>query len=190
MGGQSTSESRTEAFDPEALKNIIQGLQSFSGGLGQQPSLSAGFQQLAQGGLTGGEQASIDQQLEAIKAGATGAEQDIQQSLRSQATAKGFGGSSFSRGELAQEAAQLANIPLFQAQQRANVFGQQGQLQRQGLLAGQQAISQQESQRQNLLGLQLQALRGAGGLAGIGQSESRTSGFQFGGLGGSGNKKA
>jgi hypothetical protein len=203
MSGSKRSTTTQQVFDPEALSGIIEGLQKF------QPGQGAGFDlqvlggvpesisQLQQGGLLSQEQAGIDQQLAAIEAGGLGAEQRIEQSVREQSEARGLGSS---RGAIAQEAAGLANIPLVQAQQRADIFGRAGQLQRQGTLAGaqlglqargqdiqargqglqaQQLTQQDEMQR---LQLQLQALLGAGGLAG--RQLSSTTKKSGGGLGG------
>ena len=207
MGGKkSESESKTRAFDPTALTGLISELGQFgrqlSGaqdnapqlqGLGQAPKLGLGA-----GGLTSGEQSSFDNQLAAIEAGGVGGQQAIQQSVRERATATGFGGSSSSRGAIAQEASQLGQFEQFQASQRANVFGQQGQLQRQGLLAGAQIDlqgrgqdlqargqglqAQQFGQQNRLQELQLalQALQSGGQLAGIGQTKSRSSAVGFG----------
>lgn len=146
MGGTQQSSSRTGVFDPQALSGIIQNIQGLSGGFGQQ-------------GLTPGEQQSAQQQLQAIELGGQQAGQQIQQTVREQATQRGL---LSSRGAIAQEAAQLANIPLAQAQQRAQVFGQKGALQRQALE------------------LQLRGLMGAGQLAGIRESQSGSSGLTLG----------
>jgi len=217
MSGASASKSKsrtqTRVFDPESLSGIIGQLGQFAGretqGLGAlqlgegdtqiQTGVSPQLQQLQAGGLTSQEQSGIEQQLAAIEAGGLGAEQRISQTVRSQAEARGLGSS---RGAIAQEAAQLANIPLAQAQQRADVFGQAGQLQRQGLLGGAQIGLQREQlglqergqlgqlalqergqrlgfgqqQQENLL----RALLGAGGLAGMQQQTGRSSSSQVG----------
>jgi len=220
--GGKKSKSNTTAFNPDALNEIIQGTSDFGNSLGQRSKTqgpeqlnfgqisqgrpSGGIDQLRQGQLTSNEQKSMQEQLNAISAGATGAEQQIEQSVREQSQSRGF---LESRGAISQEASQLANIPLFQAQQRANVFGQAGQLQRQGLLAStgfdlqsreqdlqqilglgqlrtegraQDIQNQQfgEQSRQAELELKLRALLGAGQLAGTPVTKSRSSSFSFG----------
>lgn len=160
MGGTSKSKKRSSdtAFDPEALRSIIQQLQGFSGGGGN----------ILSGGLTEEDQQSIQQQLSAIEQGAVGAEQTIEQTVRERAAATGFGGSSTSQDTIIDEAVQLAGLDQFQSQQKADVFGQAGQLRREGAQINLGARR-----------LQFDSLLGAGRLAGIGQKKSKSSSSSF-----------
>lgn len=102
-------------------------------------------QQLAGQGLTQAEQA----QLETIGIGREQAMQGIQQNVREQASSRGLFSSA---GAIGQEAANLAQIPLYEAEQRA------------GILSGAQNRMFQG------LGLQQSYLSGAAGIAGSGAS--------------------
>lgn len=135
---------------------------------------SQGLQNMAQGQLNPFEQQMYQQQLQAVQQGQSGAAQQIQDTTRSEATSRGLFSS---QGAIANEANQLANLPLQQSQQLAQIYGNQANLSRQGMLqgiglqsqllgqalGGQANIAQQQNQQENQLG---QTIGGIGGAAG------------------------
>lgn len=119
-----------------------------------QSGIGGAARQLQEGGLTSEESASIQEQLRGVDLGFEGAQQDIQQSVRERATASGFGGDSITRGEIAEEAGRLGQIPLLRSQQRSEILGRAGSARRQGILAGAQFGVQERGQDvQSQLGL-------------------------------------
>lgn len=204
------SKTYSKVFDPEGLEESISGLREFGSGLLEglgdgAPGVSLAAQErlvptefltkLAQGKLTPEEKASIEAQLAAVGVGGERARAGIAQTARGQSTARGLFSS---RGAIAEEAAGLAGVDLFEAQQRAGILGQQALMQRQGILQGSQLLSGLEAQReQSALSrgqfglsaldqaqrmrlaqqtLAAQSLQQAGALAGITESSSKTYG--------------
>ena len=174
MGGGDKSSTTQRQIAPNEFQNILGQLQDTSN-FGRSRFEQQATQKLLSGELLPSEQQSLEQQLAAIEAGAVGGEQAIQQSIREQSSARGFGGDSASEQSLIQEASRLGQFQQGLAGQRANVFGQAGQLQRQGLTTGLN-IEQQRRQQQ------LQRLLGAGGLAS--QVLTNTKSSSGGGIGG------
>ena len=115
------------------------------------------LQQLASTGLTDADRAATAARLGVIGVGRQRALEGIEQTARTQASSRGLFSS---RGAIEEEAAGLAQVPLFEAQQRAGVLGQQAQQARSGLLSGTQALSGLISQESSLIGAE-QATIGA-----------------------------
>jgi hypothetical protein len=198
------STSTTRVFDPEQTREITSDIRSVSRDirglpLGQidqsqiQQALS-GFQGLADPSLTAGQQQGIQAQLETVGLGRERAQEQIEQTAREQATARGLFSS---RGAIEQEAAGLAQIPMQEAAQRAQILQQQGSLEAQAqqrALQGQSGVlqaagmlgqqtAQQRAQELQRLQLAIQSLGAAGGLA-SGRLTTTSSRGGSGGLGG------
>jgi hypothetical protein len=106
---------------------------SYMTGMAQGQYGGQGLMRISKGKLTPFEEQMYQQQLQAVELGQQGAGQQIEQTVREGATARGLFSS---RGAISEEANQLANLPLQKALQLSGVYSNQANLSRSGILQG------------------------------------------------------
>ena len=161
IGNQIQGLSGRTSQDVDSIRDIgfgTRGLSNELGGLQQGSQLRA----LSGGALSGVEQEAIDEALKAVDLGFAGAEQQIEQTAREEASSRGMFSS---RGAITDEAARLAQIEPQKAQQRADIFGKKADLSRQGLLQGNQLLGSIIGQQAGIRGESIDQLKQGAGLS-------------------------
>lgn len=115
----------------ELIGQQQRGLSTYMANMAKDPNSM--LYQLSTGQMTPYQQEMMKNQLAAVDAGQLGAEQQITNTVREGASARGLFSS---RGAIADEASQLANLPLQKSLQLSGIYQNMAGLQQQGILSG------------------------------------------------------
>lgn len=125
MGGSSTGGTQ------EKIGAQQRGTATYMRNMGQDKT--SALYQMSTGQMTPYQQEMMRNQLAAVDQGQLGAAQQLEQTTREGATSRGLFSS---RGAIAEEANQLANLPLQRSLQQAGIYQNMAGLQQQGILQG------------------------------------------------------